>query len=321
MKNMKVISVFLSVLSLLFGGCTALNTFPVAARPGETVALAVGSADNLTIENLNSVTFLSEAAPASPLDITSNVRSIFKLYADKASTVYENPGVGTSQLIRTSLHEPWLTVMAIDMPEELAPGLPLPTGPGTITINTNSNVTYPTIGYHINDAEPIAIEVLPEVTPTDGVASIFEYEFGKGGLTQLGDLSLLEARPHALVSSQYKDDPFGLSSYAAVEMKVDFTGTTSTPINDSNVKVIVDDMTTYSESNRQVITSVNNEVLTVILMSMNEKIKPYEMRFAVALNSDNSFTGPAPEILNTSFYDLNGTEDTTEATSYSVELR
>ena len=211
--------------------------------------------------------------------------------------------------------------MAIDMPEELSPGVPLPAGPGTITINTNSNVTYPTIGYHINDAKPIAIEILPEATPADGVASIFEYEFGKGGLTQMGDLSLLEARPHALVSSQYKDDPFGLSGYAAVEMKVDFTGTTSIPINDSNVKVIVDDMTAYSDSNRQVISSVNNEVLTVILMSMNEKIKPYEMRFAVALNSDNSFTGPAPEILNTSFYDLNGTENTTETTSYSVELR
>ena len=211
--------------------------------------------------------------------------------------------------------------MAIDMPEELAPGVPLPTGPGTITINTNSNVTYPTIGYHINDAKPIAIEILPEVTPTDGIASVFEYEFGKYGNTLLGDLSLLEARPHALVSSQYKDDPFGLSSYAAVEMKVDFSGTTSIPINDSNVKVIVDDMTAYSDSNRQVITSVNNEVLTVILMSMNEKIKPYEMRFAVALNSDNSFTGPVPEILSTSFYDLNGTKNTTEATSYSVELR
>ena len=320
MKNIKVISVFISVLSLLFGGCTALNTFPVAARPGETVALAVGSADNLTMANINSVTFLSEAAPVSPLDITSNVRSIFKLYADKASTVYESPGPGTRELIRTSLHEPWLTVMAIDMPEELAPGVPLPAGPGTITINTNSRVTYPTIGYHINDAEPIAIEILPETTPTDGVASAFEYEFGKYA-HMIGDLWLLEAHPHALISSQYKDDPLGLASYAAVEMKVDFTGTTSTPINESNVKVIVDDMTAYSNSNRQVLTSVNNGVLTVILMSMNERIKPYEMRFSVALNSGISFTGPVPQILNISFYDLNGTKNTTEATSYSVELR
>ena len=322
MKNTIQISVLVGVLSLFFGGCTALNTFPVAARPGETVALAVGSADNLTMANLNSVTFLSEAAPGSPLDITSNVRSIFKLYADKASPVYEAASMAsTSQVVRTSLHEPWLTVMAIDLPEELAPGVPLPVGPGTITINTNSNVSYPTIGNHINDANPIAIEILPETTPADGVASTFEYEFGKYGNTLLGDLSLLEARQYALVSSQYKDDPGGLPSYAAVEMKVDFTGATSIPINDSNVKVIVDDMTVYSNSNRQIITNVNNEVLTVVLMSMNEKIKPYEMRFEVALNSDNSFTGLAPEIINTTFYDLNGTKITTESTSYSVELR
>jgi hypothetical protein len=321
MENIKIITGLLCALSLLLGGCTALNTFPVAARPGETVALAVGSPDNLTMANVNSVTFVSAAAPGAPLDITPNVRSIFKLYADKASEVYEYGGtLGTNQIIRTSLHEPWLAVMAIDMPEELSPGTPLPTGPGTITINTNTNVTYPTIGHHINNAQPIAIEILPEASPTDGIASVFEYEFGAFGGTNLGDLSKLEPRPHALIRSQFDEDPFGLPTYAAVEMKVDFTGTTSTPITDANIKVIVDDMTTYSTSNRQIITSVNNEVLTVIMMSMSEQIKSYEMRFAVALSAPNSFTGPAPTVNSTTFYDISGGLQA-DTTSYSVELR
>lgn len=319
MHRLSVIKVLFSTALLLIQGCTALNTFPTAARPGETVALALGSPDNLTMDNINSVTFVSDAAPSSPLDITPSVRSVFKLYADKASSVYESPGPGTNQIIRTSLHEPWLSVMAIDMPEELTPGVPLPTGPGTITINTTPDVTYPTIVNHIN-ARTIRLEILPETTPTDGSASTFEYEFGTC-CTQLGNLSLLEPRPHALVKSQYSEDPFTLGSYAAVEMKVDFTGTTSLPITDSNIKVVVDDMTAYSSSNRQVITSVKNEVLTVIMISLSERIKPYEMRFAVVLNSGNSFTGPVPGITSTAFYDINGVQNTAEATTFNVELR
>lgn len=319
MKNTKIIALIISLLSVFFGGCTALNTFPTAARPGETVALALGSPDNLTMANVNSVTFTSAAAPGSPLDITANVRSIFKLYADKASGVYEAPGPGTNQIIRTSLHEPWLSVMAIDMPEEISAGQPLPSGPATITINTNSNVIYPTIGNHIN-SRTIAIEILPENSPTDGIASVFEYEFGTC-CTQPGNLSLLEARPHALIKSQYNEDPFNLNNYAAVEMKVDFSGTTTSPITDTTAKVVVDDMTAYSNSNRQIITSVKNQVLTVIMLSMSEQIKPYELRFAVALDSSNSFTGPVPTIASTEFYYLNGTKELSEPTSFNVELR
>ena len=323
-NNKKLLQLAIIGLAIFNFGCTALNTFPTAARPGETVALAVGSPDNLTMANVNSVTFTSAAAPGSPLDITGNVRSIFKLYADKTSSVYEIPGdalpvTGTNQIVRTSLHEPWLSVMAIDMPEEIAPGQPLPTGPGTITINTNSNVTYPTIGNDINSSS-IAIEILPETSPTDGIASIFEYEFGTTN-TQLGNLSVLEARPHALITSEYSEDPFTLNNYAAVEMKVDFSGTTTTPITDSNTKVVVDDLTAYSKSNRHVITSVKNEVLTVIMISMSEKIKPYELRFAVALNTTNSFTGPTPAITSTEFYYVNGTKELNELTNFSVALR
>jgi len=329
-NNNKLLTLAIIGLAILNFGCTAINTFPTAAHPGETVALAVGSADNLTQANINYVEFTStNECCTTPLDITNNVRSIFRLYADKTSQVYENPGPSTTQIIRTSLHEPWITIMAIDLPEEYSPGVPLPVGQASITINTNiddpGGVTYPTIGKHINDTS-LSIEILPEANPTDIEANIFEYEFGTApGSTQLGDLSLLEPRPHALIKSQYDDDPFTLANYAAIEMKVDFTGTTDTPITDANVKVVVDDMITYSNSNRQVITSVKNEVLTVILMSMSEQLKPYEMRFAVALNSadhflePNGFTG-APSIISTTFYDISG-ETQTDTISYSVEVR
>ena len=46
-------------LAILNFGCTALNTFPTAAYPGQTVALAIGASDNLTQANIISVTFTS----------------------------------------------------------------------------------------------------------------------------------------------------------------------------------------------------------------------------------------------------------------------
>ena len=318
-KTIKLLVSLIGILSLLATGCTAVKTFPNAARPGETVSLAVGSPDNLTVSNIDNVQFVSDAAPGSPVDITANVRSVFRLYADKSSSVYtDGVGTGTSQIVRTSAHEPWVSVMVIDMPEELSPGTPLPTGPGHIAITTKPGVTYPTIGNHIND-KTIAMEILPESLPGDGTASPLEYEFGTC-CTLPGNLALLEAAPRALVKSDITDTTGITTGYGAIELKLDFTGVTSAPINDSNVRVIADDMTTFSESNRHVITGVNNEVLTVIMMSLSEQLKPYEMRIQAVLTSGNTFTGPPPSIAGITFYDLNG-NTVADSTNYIVELR
>lgn len=319
LKNIRFLASLIGIFTLLITGCTAVKTFPYAARPGETVALAVGSPDNLTSSTINNVQFESDAAPGSPVDITANVRSVFRLYADKTSRVYtDGAGTGTSQIVRTSAHEPWVTIVAIDMPEELSAGVPLPTGPGHITITTAPGVTYPTIGNHIND-KTIAMEILPENLPGDGTASTLDYEFGTC-CTLAGNLALLESAPRALVKSDITDATGITSGYGAIELKLDFTGITSTPINDSNIRVVADDMTTFSQSNRQIITGVNNEVLTVIMLSMPEQLKSYEMRFEAVLTSGNTFVGAPPTIAGVAFYDINGNV-VTDTTNYSVEVR
>ncbi len=322
-KHNIIFSLAVIGLAFLNFGCTALSPFPTAARPGETVALAVGSADNLSKDNINSVTFEStNPCCTAPLDITSNVDAVFKLYADKTSDVYEAPGPGTNQIIRTSLHEPWVSIIAIDLPEEYSPGIPLPTGPAKITINTTNDVTYPTIGYHINERVgdlAIGIEIFPEAAPNDVQASTFEYEFGRFGTTQPGDLSLLESRPHALIRSEYTEDPFTLSNYAAIQMKVDFTGVTDTPITDDSIRVVVDDMDAYSTSNRHILTSVKDEILTVIMISLSENLKPYEMRFSAVLEGTNVFTG-TPTITSTEYYDINGV-NVSDSTLFTAEIR
>ncbi|MBW1791599.1 MAG: hypothetical protein JRJ14_04910, partial [Deltaproteobacteria bacterium] len=262
---------------------------------------------------------VSDAAPGSPVDITANVRSVFKLFADKVSPVYaDGPGIGTSQVVRTSVHEPWITVMVIDIPEELFPGMPLPAGPGHISITTAPSVTYPSISSHIND-KTIAMEILPEILPQDGIASTFTYEFGTC-CTAPGNLSQLEAQPHALVKSDLLEDLGGLTGYGAIEMKLDFTGVTSLPINESNLHVAADDMTAFTDSGRSIITGINNQMLTVIMISPKEKLKAYEMRFAAAPKAGNTFTGPLPTVDSVAFYNING-GTVTDTTNYTVELR
>ena len=318
-KIIRCLASLISIFMLLATGCTAVKTFPNAARPGETVSLAVGSPDSLTVSTIDNVQFVSDAAPGSPVDITANVRSVFRLYADKTSKLYTDGFLtGSSQIVRTSAHEAWVTVVVIDMPEELSAGVPLPTGPGHITITTAPGVTYPTIGSHIND-KTIAMEILPESLPGDGTASTLDYEFGTC-CSLPGNLALLESAPRALVKSDITEITGIMSGYGAIELNLDFTGVTSTPTNDSNIRVVADDMTPLSQSNRHIITGVNNEVLTVIMMSLSEQLKSYEMRFEAVLTSGNAFIGPPPTITSVTFYDING-NIVTDSTNYNVGIR
>ena len=322
-KNIRFLAALISIFTLLATGCTAVQTFPNAARPGETVSLAVGSPDNLTVSNIDNVQFVSDSAPGSPVDITANVRSVFRLYADKTSRIYTDggstgTGTGTAQIVRTSAHEPWVTVVVIDMPEELSAGVPLPTGPGHIAITTTPDVTYPTIANHINN-KTIAMEILPENLPGDGTANPLDYEFSTC-CTQPGNLALLEAAPRTLVASDITDATDITTGYGAIELKLDFTGKTTAPISESNVRVVADDMDVFTGSNRHIITSVNNEILTVIMTSMSEQLKSYEMRFEAVLTSGNTFTGLPPSIMSVTFYDING-NTVTDLTNYNAELR
>ena len=76
----------------------------------------------------------------------------------------------------------------------------------------------------------------------------------------------------------------------------------------------------HTNSNRQFITGVKNQVLTVIMLSQGAKLKPYEMRYSVALKPGNSFTAQTPVITSTNYYDING-NILSDATNYNVEIR
>lgn len=316
--------VYLLVLvALLLGGCTAYDTFPYEVKAGDTITLAVGSPDGMTRNN-TTASFISEADPGNPVDITLDIRAIFKLYADQASLVCETATVFTEQLVKTSGHAPSVTVVVIDLPTGL------PTGPARIEFSTTA--TYPTAGSHINDLPtnaqplvdggfidpPIALNILPGTgTPTD-----FLYELGKGWF-MTGDLTWLEAQPHAQVSPPFEvNNPLGWPEYGAIELTM--TLDTDLDLTSSLYRVVVDDMTFYTNSHRSVLSGINGNELTVMLTSPEGKLQYYEPRFAVVLDSSVNFSQvPSPATISSvQFYDIDGNLVAGPLVSdFSVEIR
>jgi len=294
MKIRILVVVYLLVASIFgvgISGCTALNTFPQAARGGDTVALALGSPDGMSRAN-TTAEFVSDADnPPVSYDLTPGIRGIFKLFADKASSIYAT-GNTTRNIIDTSGHEPWITVMGVDLPQGL------PEGPGVVNITT-TGVDYPTIGSHINDIS-INLEILPGV----GEASDLAYEFGVG-TTLPGDLTTLEALPHAQVMPVF---PQGTSwpRYGAIEMSLRVPTTAGTA-----VRVVFDDMRVTMPSSTSTMFSPRdvNQDMKVMLLNSKGKLHYYAPRFSLVLvdreDLDDSFLS-TPVINSVSYYDTNG---------------
>jgi hypothetical protein len=298
-------AVFLIVLS----GCTALNTFPQAARSGDTVALSVGSPDGMTRANTTAA-FFSDSQPGVAYDLTSGIRGVFRLYADKASGLYTNSS-NTRSIIDTSGHEPWLTVLVVDLPQSL------PIGSGKVHITTTA--TYPTIGSHINDL-PVNLEIIPGT----GTTSDLPYEFGLGAQLN-GDLTLLETQPYALVAPAFPQSTTW-PAYGAIEMKLHVPTSEGTALAPPALRVVVDDMTGKTSSGLSALSRHdNNQDLTVMLMSPTGKLRYYEPRFSIVLvdNENQSIAfSETPVISSVSYFDINGNEVAGPlASSYTVQMR
>lgn len=299
--------IFLSLIFIAFlgTGCTALNTFPQSARLGDTIALAVGSPDGMTRAN-TTATFTSDL-DGIPVDITASIRSIFKLYADKASSIYE-AGQPAQNIVGTSGHEPWVTIVAIDLP---ATGLQL--GPGEVRFNTSA--TYPTIGSHVNDI-PIALDILPGT----GTVSDFTYEFGVGS-SLVGNLRKLEAQPHAIVGPAYPSPSCPCPDYGAIEVKINMPNSLGTILTQELLRIVADDATISTGSGRGINYGLNGgENLTVIITSPTGQLKYYEARFSIVLDRSVKFNS-TPTITTIRYFDIDGNETTGPVSDYLVALQ
>ena len=280
------------MITLLGGyGCTGLSPLPNAGRPGDTVALAVGSPVGMTRAN-TTATFTSNSG-GSPVAL--NIRAIFKLYADKASNVYED-GSNTASLVESAGHEQWVTVVALDLPTSPT----LPVGPGVIQFTTTA--TYPPIDSHINNV-PIPFEILAG----QGSSNSFPYQVGSFFVSS-GNLARLEALPQAVFSPTLPSAACPCPDYGAIEVKVHMPTNAGISLPEYFVKVIADDMTVKTESSRSVAYGLTNgEDLTVMLTSVTGKLQYYEARFSVALRSGITFSG-TPSVTSIRYFDVNGIE-------------
>lgn len=193
--------VWAATLALLLAACTGSRSFTASARPGETVALAVGWKQQLTRNDLTVV-----ITPASGPAITYNpgdprVRTLFQAYPDPVSKLvvsdrsgvsYPNAGLSDSAggfNVLNSNFGSWFvrpmagnqndwsdTMVLLDLPTELAPGA------ATVALISAAGV---------NIMQPALVEVLP--VPA-GEQSQLELDSGVPG-----PIRSIERAPHFVV--------------------------------------------------------------------------------------------------------------------------
>jgi len=295
-------SFYLIIAFVAINGCTALQPFPNIARGGDTITLAVGSPADMNRGN-TTATFTSDI-DGIPIDVTTNIRSIFKLYADPTSQVYESTS-NTASLINSSKHSPWITIVAIDLPQGLT------IGAGIVEFNTSA--VYPDIGSHIND-----LQLPVEIVAGTGTTNSFDYEVGIGAQLP-GNLLLLEPQSRAVFAPAIPSVACPCPDYAAIEVKATIP-TSFGSLDPFVTRVIPEDLSVVTLSAMNFTQGTNGQDLTAIFTSNDEKLKYFEAQFSVVLHSTVSFVG-TPTINSVRYFDISGNEVSGPTADYTVSLK
>lgn len=104
-------------LSVLFAGCVGLQTFPIAARSGDTISVAVGSADGMNASN-TTVNYYSDLDPGTAIPVP--VREVVKIYPDKLSRAWLSSD--SESFSKRSSHGGWLSLLVLNLPTNIPVG-------------------------------------------------------------------------------------------------------------------------------------------------------------------------------------------------------
>lgn len=275
-------------------GCVAFNTLPIAARPGDTITVAIGSADGATTANTTAI-YYPDSGGAVPLPI----KSVFNLYPDRKTQAVANSENAYWNVLITSGHEPWITIAAIDLPTT-----GLIEGTGHLIIDTPA--TYPTAGVHVNQVS-IALEILPGT----GTPHPLSYQIGSyPDLGTVGQLSMLE-NVHQLTIKPLYSQNSSYPTYGAIELTLKFVSDGAPP---AEYKLIADDVSPYTGSERAIYHTVSGDELKVMYVSPTGLLMYYEPRFSVIPLPARSLSRTAPSTMPTAapivsdvkYYDVNG---------------
>jgi len=331
--NIKTLSQYCFYLLLftqiILTGCTGLNTFPHIARGGDSILLAVGSADGMTKDNIT-VEYESDSNPGVRIDLSANVIGLFKLHPSKKSIVF----LRETRSIANDGHEPWLTTMAINLPNSIPEGGILPIGTGKIYINCvpKASCVFPTglfTELHLNGFG-IALEILAG----QGQANPFQYRVAPSFFGDSRDVTPLSMEEIAQVTVRpdvAASDP--VAKYGAIEVKINAPIETDTgaAVPDSIIFVFAEDLAGLNNSQRNVNWKREGDVITVILTSPAGMVYQ-EARFSVVLRPPmhsfgtlttgrNLFTVAPTLVPPAKFYDTNGNIiDATVSPTLNVSL-
>lgn len=303
-KMKKVIASALIILSISFflGGCTALQPFPITARSGDTTVLAIGPVDGATRFNTRAY-FTPDSDMSQVIDITTGVRAVFNIYADRTSSVYSTQTAYVDTNFEFLHHEAWETLVILDLPR----GLPVGTG------KISFAVTFPQPQYQLDGGvlglypDLNALSIPMEILPGVGTPSRFKYATTSGGAL-VGNLRKLMPQLQALVKPPVVDtgSAWG-STYGGIEFSmnlpmVDNSGT----LTEDSIRIVAQDVTTFTKSKAQMTWVFDGTELKVIFISASGNLQYYEPRFSIIAETAD-FTA-TPVINSVRYFDIDGFE-------------
>lgn len=288
---------------LVLQGCVSIQSFPTAARAGDTITLAVGSQDGLTADTVQ-VLYFAEGQSTSR-DLTPDIRSVFKVMPDKTSYTWQYQA---GQLNNYSGHRPWLNVIALDLPEDL------PVGNGYFKIVLDDSVIEPNPGL-VAPVEPeqIAIEILPG----DGSPSLFQYKpYTFSSSPSNGNLEDLESLRRVIL--RYAGNPYyNGEEVAAAEYRIKLpVNGDPADLSDSDIRVVWDDKPGDEIMQVQLSWSRQYDELTVNVVTnpppgMQYRVR--QIRFSVIITYGGLDPSVVPQLLSYRYFDNNGNEITPQS--------
>ena len=217
--NNKLLIGILVVLAAL-PACTAVNTFPMIARAGDTVSVMVGGSEKARKETM-AVSLKDVNGQTWDLKAMGLVRSVFNLRMDgRANGLHYSPYLD-SDISWIMGHEPVQTVLVTDLPANVAPGK------AVLTISLNAS------GDNSSGiADPFTIKL--DVVPGIGNPDQFLRKDSLSGTKIPAELGKLEPASHAKISFG------GISSIGAASLKISFN---SAVLNGNDINLYVPEST------------------------------------------------------------------------------
>jgi hypothetical protein len=275
--------------------CAGTSAIHHKARAGDTVFLALGSPVGMTRQNISAVYMPADGSGS--VDLTNNIRALFRLFPDKTSLAYLN----AANSYFSWGHEPWLVTMAVDLPS------PMPVGSGTVKVNCIpvSSCQYPNYHAHVNDVS-IGLEILPG----QGEPNPLTYMGGFGTVRTL-DPTLLEQQPRLVLTPAKNAVTTDSTRFSAASIRINMPVSTINggAVPDAYIKVIPSDLTASTNSQRQVSWVRSGDEITLYIVSPTGMTYLETMLeivlHATANNIQSTFTAP-PAIVSSVYFDANG---------------